>query len=258
MVNKTFEARCRVSTSMPRSSRNGNSHDGIDGAAPAIGSRLTDREKEVERLILDLYTNKEIARTLCISGKTLKNHRSSIFRKRGITEGKGVHELVLRSLQEGVIYLRPSVDGSTTSNWYIRVWAKGYLEKELARKPAELKAAQKYMEAKSFMPAKKKFLPFMGLTPIQVHFLAFYGKKHRFDESQLDRIMNMEGWKDAQSLLPHDLASPNKRNILKGELYYELYRMFRKAAENDNLRPDTQILLDYIDHIDSSRKSSAF
>lgn len=44
-------------------------------------NQLSDREKEVLKLIASGMVNKEIASTLFISEKTVKNHVSSIFRK---------------------------------------------------------------------------------------------------------------------------------------------------------------------------------
>lgn len=52
--------------------------------APKKGSRsmrLTERELEVLRLIEQEYSNKDIARTLLISERTVETHRKNIFRK---------------------------------------------------------------------------------------------------------------------------------------------------------------------------------
>jgi DNA-binding NarL/FixJ family response regulator len=54
-------------------------------AAPA-GTALTEREREILRLLADGHPNKVIARTLGISEKTVKNHVSRIFQAIGVTD----------------------------------------------------------------------------------------------------------------------------------------------------------------------------
>jgi DNA-binding NarL/FixJ family response regulator len=54
-------------------------------AAPA-GDALTEREREILRLLADGHPNKVIARTLGISEKTVKNHVSRIFQAIGVTD----------------------------------------------------------------------------------------------------------------------------------------------------------------------------
>ena len=44
---------------------------------------LTLREKEVLKLVAEGYTSKEIAETLCLSKKTVMNHRTNIYKKLG-------------------------------------------------------------------------------------------------------------------------------------------------------------------------------
>ena len=50
------------------------------------GNALSDRELEVLRLIAKGMLNKEIAKTLYISEKTVKNHISNIFRKLKVSD----------------------------------------------------------------------------------------------------------------------------------------------------------------------------
>ena len=45
-----------------------------------------DREKEVLELIAKGYSNKDIAKELFLSEKTVKNHVSSIFKKINVTD----------------------------------------------------------------------------------------------------------------------------------------------------------------------------
>lgn len=49
-------------------------------------SKLSEREKEVLDLIAKGYSNKEIAKELFLSEKTVKNHVSNIFKKINVTD----------------------------------------------------------------------------------------------------------------------------------------------------------------------------
>jgi two-component system, NarL family, response regulator NreC len=52
--------------------------------------RLTEREKEITRLIAAGYRTREIAVRLSLSGKTIEKHRSSIMRKLGVRSAAAV------------------------------------------------------------------------------------------------------------------------------------------------------------------------
>ncbi|MBU2548028.1 MAG: response regulator transcription factor [Proteobacteria bacterium] len=56
----------------------------VPGAAAAdkLKTReLTDREREVLQLIVEGYSNRQIAEKLCVSSKTVENHRTSMMNK---------------------------------------------------------------------------------------------------------------------------------------------------------------------------------
>jgi DNA-binding NarL/FixJ family response regulator len=53
-------------------------------AAPAVG--LSDREREVLLMVAEGLPNKQIARRLSISEKTVKAHLTSVFRQIGVTD----------------------------------------------------------------------------------------------------------------------------------------------------------------------------
>lgn len=55
-----------------------------EGGKPA-GTRPTDRETEVLRLIAEGYSNKEIAARLALSVKTVETHKANAMRKLGLT-----------------------------------------------------------------------------------------------------------------------------------------------------------------------------
>jgi two-component system response regulator NreC len=63
---------------------------------------LTDREREVLQLIAEGYTNREVAKTLYISVKTVEAHRAHIMQKLDIHE---VAKLVKYAIQKGLVDL---------------------------------------------------------------------------------------------------------------------------------------------------------
>jgi DNA-binding NarL/FixJ family response regulator len=75
------------------------------GAAPEATSRydaLTDREKQVLKLVAEGHSNKEVAELLDISVKTAMSHREHIMEKLGLHSRT---ELIKFALREGVISL---------------------------------------------------------------------------------------------------------------------------------------------------------
>ena len=61
---------------------------------------LTDREKEVARLLAEGFLTKQVAGMLNISDKTVDFHRANIARKLG---AKGIPALVRYAIREGLI-----------------------------------------------------------------------------------------------------------------------------------------------------------
>ena len=57
------------------------------GRATGVGSRLTDRELEILRLVAQGYRPRDVADRLFVSLKTVKNHLTSIYAKLGVTSG---------------------------------------------------------------------------------------------------------------------------------------------------------------------------
>jgi two-component system, NarL family, response regulator LiaR len=66
-----------------------------DPAGPATAS-LTPREREVLRLVVEGYANKQIARRLLITEKTVKTHVSSILQKPGVADRTAAAVLAIR------------------------------------------------------------------------------------------------------------------------------------------------------------------
>ncbi len=58
----------------------------INDKSKKTEDKLSEREKEVLDLIAKGYTNKEIAKELFLSEKTVKNHVSNIFKKINVTD----------------------------------------------------------------------------------------------------------------------------------------------------------------------------
>jgi LuxR family transcriptional regulator, maltose regulon positive regulatory protein len=67
---------------------------------PVVVERLSDREREVLRLVAALLSTEEVAREMYLSGNTVKTHLRSIFRKLGVTR-RG--EAVRRARQLGLL-----------------------------------------------------------------------------------------------------------------------------------------------------------
>lgn len=69
---------------------------------------LSNREKDVFDLAVNLYPNKEIAKHLCISVKTVETHRIAINRKLAVHSPS---ELVLYAAMHGLLLGRPGGSG---------------------------------------------------------------------------------------------------------------------------------------------------
>lgn len=67
---------------------------------PAARSVLTEREKEIVRLIAEGLTGNEIAERLCISRKTVVTHRANIMEKLGV---HNTAELIRHAIRERIV-----------------------------------------------------------------------------------------------------------------------------------------------------------
>lgn len=65
-------------------------------ADPGGGSRLTPREREVLQLVVEGFANKQIARRLRITEKTVKTHVSSVLQKLGVADRTAAAVLAIR------------------------------------------------------------------------------------------------------------------------------------------------------------------
>jgi RNA polymerase sigma factor (sigma-70 family) len=61
---------------------------------------LTQREREVLKLVGEGYTSKEVAEFLCISPKTVERHRSNIMNKLDL---HNVSELTAFAIEKGLV-----------------------------------------------------------------------------------------------------------------------------------------------------------
>ncbi len=75
---------------------------GREGAKPSGLALLTEREKEVVRLLALGHTNQEVAELLYISVKTVDSHRTRIMEKLGLSRRA---ELVRFALENGLVSL---------------------------------------------------------------------------------------------------------------------------------------------------------
>jgi DNA-binding NarL/FixJ family response regulator len=69
---------------------------GASGEAPA----LSDREREVLRLLAHGHTNQQVADRICISVKSVETYKARLMEKLGL---KGPAELVRYALQHGFL-----------------------------------------------------------------------------------------------------------------------------------------------------------
>lgn len=76
--------------------------EGAKQPAPDPYESLTDREKQVLKLIAEGYTNKEMGEMLCVSVKTVMGHRTNIMEKLNIHSRT---ELVKFAIRHGLIEL---------------------------------------------------------------------------------------------------------------------------------------------------------
>ena len=80
--------------------------EGIDGAPASPFERLTPRELEVCRLVVDGVPNRRVAEALHISEKTVSTHRTRALDKLGL---RSVPELVRLALHHG-LWTEPGID----------------------------------------------------------------------------------------------------------------------------------------------------
>jgi DNA-binding NarL/FixJ family response regulator len=74
----------------------------LDRAAPASESVISKREEEVLQLVADGLSTPEVAASLYISVKTVKNHLASIYQK---LDSRDRTQAVLRAVRMGIIRL---------------------------------------------------------------------------------------------------------------------------------------------------------
>lgn len=67
---------------------------------PAPEDPLTPRELEVVKLIAEAFNNRQIARTLNVSEKTVESHRANVLSKLGMRDRV---ELVRHAIRRGLV-----------------------------------------------------------------------------------------------------------------------------------------------------------
>lgn len=70
--------------------------DGADGEVSPLAA-LTDREREVMKLLSEGVPNRDVAKTLHISPRTVDSHRANIMKKLGVTSNAELVQLALRT-----------------------------------------------------------------------------------------------------------------------------------------------------------------
>lgn len=74
--------------------------ENFDEKKPLDDGNLTEREREIVKLIADNKTNRQIAELLNLSFRTINAHRSNILKKMG---GHGTADIVLYGIVHGII-----------------------------------------------------------------------------------------------------------------------------------------------------------
>lgn len=75
----------------------------VNGTTTVIESPLTKREREILQLVADGHSTVEIARSLFISAKTVKNHLASIYAK---LDARDRTQAVLSGMRMGIVQLQ--------------------------------------------------------------------------------------------------------------------------------------------------------
>jgi DNA-binding NarL/FixJ family response regulator len=65
-----------------------------------LNGKLTERQKEIIQLIAEGYSTKEIADTLCISVRTVENHKYNMKQELNL---KTTADLVKYAIKEGIV-----------------------------------------------------------------------------------------------------------------------------------------------------------
>ena len=72
----------------------------LHGRAPGVADAITDRERQIIALIADGSKNKEIAKTLSISPKTVEKHRANLMKKLSC---HSTSQLAIYALENGLL-----------------------------------------------------------------------------------------------------------------------------------------------------------
>jgi DNA-binding NarL/FixJ family response regulator len=72
----------------------------LENGSPVPDDRLTPRELEVVKLIAEAFTNRQIAKTLNLSEKTVESHRANVLSKLGMRDRV---ELVRYAIRRGLV-----------------------------------------------------------------------------------------------------------------------------------------------------------
>lgn len=118
-ITDAFEAPLKKETAVAQGrevirwlSRASEDDDGGVQASPAIQERLTPRERDVLRLVMEGCSNKEGAMQLQISYRTFESHRAHLMRKLGAKNAVELMKLALLTPQ-AVRDVAPGIDDST-------------------------------------------------------------------------------------------------------------------------------------------------
>lgn len=118
-ITDAFEAPLKKETAVAQGrevirwlSRASEEDDGGVQASPAVQERLTPRERDVLRLVIEGCSNKEGAMRLQISYRTFESHRAHLMRKLGAKNAVELMKLALLAPQS-IRDVAPGIDSAT-------------------------------------------------------------------------------------------------------------------------------------------------
>jgi DNA-binding NarL/FixJ family response regulator len=99
-IKSVLANRSYLSPGVSKTIINGYLHGSKDQRPGTVFETLSQREREVLKLIAEGYKNREIAEYLCLSAKTVEKHRSNLMKKLNL---RNAAELTAFAIEKGIV-----------------------------------------------------------------------------------------------------------------------------------------------------------